>query len=142
MKRRHPIATLVKLATMRERKARADLGESQVEVNEKTKTLDQKRSELLALLSETQPLPAALATALRLQGIASAELMELAAEELEASERRLHNDRRSWQEAAYDLDAKEELDAKRKREQAMVAARAAQRALDEMIAARYRGGTS
>ncbi len=142
MKRRHPIATLVRLAKIRERKARADVGLAQADVTEKTQSLEQRRAELLSLLNERQPLPAAMAAALRLQGIASAELMELASQELEQSERRLSSDRRQWQEAAHDLEAKEELEAKRKREHAMLAARAAERALDEMIAARYRGGAT
>lgn len=142
MKRRHPIEALVRLAKLRERRARADLGQTQSDVSTKTQTVEEQRSEMLALLSESQPLPAHLATALRLQGIASAELLALAAEELESSHRHLAEDRRKWQEAAHDLNAKEELEAKRKREHATIAARAAERALDEVVAARYRGDSS
>ena len=93
----------------------------------------------MTLLTEQRPLRAHLATALRLQGIVSAESLELAAHELEASERRLTEDRRQWQDALHDLEAKEELEAKRKREHAVIAARSAERALDEVMAARYRG---
>ena len=142
MKRRHPLATLVRLASLKERKARSALGSAQVDVIDKAKSVDQRRAELLAMLAEDQPLPAHVAMALRLQGIAGAEMVELARGELDASERRLDHDRRNWQEAAYNLEAKEELEGKRKREHAVIAAKAAERALDEMIAARHRGVTN
>lgn len=139
MKRRHPIATLVRLASLRERKARSDLGQAQQEVEERTASLAAKRHELLTMLEDDRPLPVHLAAAMRLQGLATAELVELAAHELDASEARLRNDRRKWQEAAQDLEAKEELEQKKRREDAIVAAKAAERVLDELMAARYRG---
>lgn len=138
MKRRHQIATLVRLASLRERKARTELGQAKKEVEERTASLESRRSELMAMLEDDRPLPAHLAATMRLQGLATAELVELAARELDASEARLRGDRRRWQEAAQDLEAKEELDHKRRRADAIAAAKAAERVLDELMAARYR----
>jgi flagellar biosynthesis chaperone FliJ len=139
MKRHHPIATLVRLASLRERKARSALGEAHQEVEARAASLAAKRNELITMLEDDRPLPVHLAAAMRLQGLATAELVELAASELDASEARLRNDRRRWQEAATDLEAKEELELKKRREDAIVASKAADRVLDELMAARYRG---
>ncbi len=139
MKRRHPLATLVRLASLRERRARSDLGHSQQEVGEKTASLAARRHELITMLEDDRPLPAHLAMAMQLQGMATAELVELAAAELDASETRFRANRRKWQEAAHDLEAKEELEMKKRREDATTAAKAAERVLDDLMAARYRG---
>ncbi len=137
MKRRHPLATLVRLASMRERKARGDLGIAHRDVADKADSLETRRNELMAMLGDDRPLPAHIALTLRIQGLATAELVELAAVELDASETRLRTDRRKWQDAAHDLEAKEELEAKKRREDATVAAKAAERVLDELMAARH-----
>jgi flagellar biosynthesis chaperone FliJ len=139
MKRRHPLATLVKLASLRERRARTDVGIAQKDVDEKARSLEARRHELLTMLQDDRPLPVHLAAAMRLQGLATAELIELAANELDASERRLWNNRRKWQDAAHDLEIKEELELKKRREHALLAAKAAERVLDELMAARHKG---
>ncbi len=137
MKRRHPLATLVRLASLRERKARGDLGLAQRDVKDKAESLEIRRNELMTMLGDSRPLPAHIALTLRIQGLATAELVELAAVELDASETRLRTDRRKWQDAAHELEAKEELEAKKRRENATTAAKAAERVLDELMAARH-----
>lgn len=138
MKKRNPIATVLRLRQIIERKKRADLGVAQAELADAEETLAQRRARLLRSMHEGAELPPALLRALHLQGIDSVEHIELAAREVESATQRMLNERSEWQAAAADLDATEELERRQKRNHAIKARAASERALDEIMAARYR----
>lgn len=138
MKRRSPIATVLRLKEIAERRARARLGTAQAELTEAEETMAERRARLMRTLHEGGQLPPALLRALHLQGLATKEQIDLAAREVDAAMQRMLNERAEWQAAASDLDATQELERRQRRNHAVKARAASERALDEMMAARYR----
>ena len=136
--KRNPIATLLRLRQIRERAARAELGRAQAEVHDAEETMAQRRARLLDGISSGHELPPAVLRSLHLRGIDSAEAVEAAGRELEAARQRATGERHRWQNMNSELDATEELDRRNRRAHAAKARSAAERALDEIMAARYR----
>ena len=142
MKKRNPIATLLRLREIGERKARVDLSRAQADVQRAEATVAERRSRLLHGITGGQDLPPAMLLSLHLRGIDTAEEVEAAARELEATTQRLMGERSKWQTAASNLDATAELERRDRRAHAAKARAAAERSLDEVMAARYRRNTS
>jgi flagellar biosynthesis chaperone FliJ len=138
MKKRNPIATLLRLREIHERKARVDLTRAQADVQREEANVAERRARLLHGITSGQDLPPAMLRSLHLRGLDSAEQVEAAARELESARQRFVAERGRWQEAAADLDATSELERRNRRAHAAKARTAAERSLDEVMAARYR----
>ena len=134
MKARNPMAALLRMASVRERKARRDLAEQVADAER----LRAKLAELRAAYAhhgegETTSLTRDQALALHLQGVRSYESIREALAEYEAAEFRVQTSREAWRRAASEEDALEDVDERRKTEAAMDARRVAERALDDLM---------
>lgn len=133
MSRRNPVASLLRLRSIREKQARRFLSQAQREVMEAERHVTERRQQY-----ERRPTgegsvltPLQLRT-LQLQGIRSLELLAEAATAYEHAELAKESARLSWMNAQTDLKSAEQLDRRRQEEAALQARIASQRSLDEL----------
>ena len=131
--KRNPFEALVRVRSIRERQARAELGRARGAQAEALAQLEEYRARFAG-----SPEPPAVLTplqlhALHLTGVRGQELLEEAAAAVERARRHAEKQAQRWREAEGERAAAEKL-ARRRREEAMRAARAAaERALDDLF---------
>jgi flagellar biosynthesis chaperone FliJ len=131
--KRNPVASLLRLRSIREKQARRFLSQTQQEAMEAQRHVAERREQY-----ERRPTgegsmltPLQLRT-LQLQGIRSLELLAEAAAAYEHAELAKESARLSWMNAQTDLKSAEQLDQRRREEGALQARIASQRSLDEL----------
>lgn len=140
MKKRHPIATLVRLREIAERRARGDLGRANGEVLTAAEELARQRERLADGQPHEAEIPPAILLSMHLRNVATVENIEQAAEVLKRTEDHARRERRKWYFTAEELQAAEELHRRQRRENALKARTAADRVLDELVSARRKRG--
>jgi len=133
VKRKNPFDVLVRLRSIDERVARAQLA-TERQIHDKAR---RKLEELKAKHSEEiEPgdiLGAVNLRSLQLRGLSSYEMVTEAAQVYQRSERAMNAKSETWRRAAADVDAAERLDERRKQELAREAAKAAEKSLDDLF---------
>lgn len=135
MNRRNPIASLLKLRSIRERQARADFGLAQRDVQLAAADLETRRRAHDERPEPPEVLTAVQLRALQLQGIRSLELVAQAAMAYDQARLRAEQARDAWLGSTKELDKAKSLERRRREEAARLAQTAAQRALDQLIIA-------
>jgi flagellar export protein FliJ len=138
MKRRTPIATLLRLREIRERQQAGGLAAQRREEARAVDELAERRRAHEERLHPTTQISAAELRVLQLQGIRSLELVAEAAVALEREQGLTLAARHKWEDASRELKSVERLDERRRIETALEARRAADRALDEIVVTRRR----
>lgn len=137
-RRRDPLKAVVKLRSVREREARVELGKSLSDAREAAEQLERRIEEQEGLRPPDNRLRPAQLLSLHLRGIRSQELVDQAAQVMQATKDRLERSRSGWRRASARLDAAEELDRRRTEIRAQAAQRAAEKALDDLMMMRER----
>ncbi len=134
MKRRNPFEALVWLRSVDERRRRAELGVARRSFDEAKARLEEMKARHREALSADEVLTPVELRSLQLRGLASAELLSVAAEESERNRSALEDRTDGWRRAAADLDAAERLETKQKQDAARRARLAAERSLSDFQA--------
>jgi flagellar export protein FliJ len=138
VKKRSPIATLLRLREIRERQQAGGLAAQQRSEARALDELAERRRAHEERVHPTTQITAAELRVLQLQGIRSLELVAEAAVALEHEQNLTLDARRKWEDASRELKSVERLDERRRTEMALEARRAADRALDEIVVTRRR----
>jgi flagellar biosynthesis chaperone FliJ len=132
VKRRSPFEVLAWLRSVDERRRRAELGVARTAYEDARARLEEMKARHLESLTAGEVLSAAELRSLQLRGLASAEILAVAAEERERTRHALEDRADGWRKAAADLDAAERLETQQKREAARRASVAAERSLNDL----------
>lgn len=132
MKRRQPFEALAWLRSIEERRRRGDLGTAQQVYAEARARLEEMKERYRDERPIDVVLSAAQLRSLQLRGLASGELLESAAADMDRSRRRMDASVENWRKAAADLDAAEQLEQREKQESARNARIAAERSLSDL----------
>jgi flagellar export protein FliJ len=133
MMKRNPFNVLARLRAIDEKQARASLANTrQAHERARQKLEEMKEKHREALEPEDLLSPAQLRS-LQLRGLGSYEMLVAAAQVVAQAERAVHAKSEAWRRAAADLDAAERLDEKKKKEIAQEAAKAAEKAMDDLM---------
>lgn len=138
MRRRTPFEVLAWLRSVDERRRRADLGVARAAYEDARIRLEEMKARHREEVPAADVLSAAELRSLQLRGLASAEMLAVAAEERERTRRALEDRADGWRKAAADLDAAERLETQQKQEAARKARLAAERSLSDLQAALQR----
>jgi flagellar export protein FliJ len=138
VKRRSPIATLLRLREIRERQQAGNLAAQRREEARAVDELAERRRAHEERIHPTIQITAGELRVLQLQGIRSLELVAEAAVALEHEQALTLEARHKWEDASRELKSVERLDERRRTEMALEARRAADRALDEVVVTRRR----
>jgi hypothetical protein len=134
VKRRNPFEALVWLRSVDERRRRAELGVARRSFGEAKARLEEMKARHREELAADEVLTPVELRSLQLRGLASAELLSVAAEESERNRSALEARADGWRRAAADLDAAERLETKQKQDAARRARVAAERSLSDLQA--------
>ena len=135
MSKRKSLGKLIRLRSIREREARISLGDAQQEQLEALHA-----AEAAARAKEAWVLEALTPIELRaaqLMGLRLHELAEAADADHTLAQHRLAGARSAWSQASADLDGASHLEERRRREAAIMARSAAERALDDLEIVRH-----
>jgi flagellar biosynthesis chaperone FliJ len=133
MKKKNPFDVLVRLRSIDERMARAQLATSRQAHDQARRKLEELKEKHQEEIEVGELLGPVNLRSLQLRGMGSYELLTEAARVYRNSERAMNSRAESWRRAAADVDAAERLDERRKQELARDAAKAAEKSLDDLI---------
>ena len=134
MVRRNPFNVLSRLRAIDEKMERAELAAARSAHDEARDRLDAYKAKHRETIPVEELLTAVELRSLQLRGVVSHEALVRAADEYERSAQRLQSQTDSWRRAAADLDAAEELAARKRDEAARQARNASERTLDDLMA--------
>lgn len=131
--RRWRLDTVLRLRALAERQSRIELARSIGEEQAAVAELDRQRAAHRARVLPEGKLHAAQLRGLHLQGVRSAELLDVAAEAYRDAQETAALDRLGWTRAAAESDAVERLSERRRREAAELANRISADHLDDLV---------
>jgi flagellar export protein FliJ len=134
MIKRNPFNVLVRLRAIEEKQARASLANTRQAHDRARQKLDELKEQQLDELAVEEILGAAQLRSLQLRGLGSHEMLVAAAQVVRQSERAMSVKSAEWRRAAADLDAAERLDEKKRQQLAQEAAKASEKAMDDLVA--------
>lgn len=133
MSKRNPVASLLRLRSIREKQARRSLSEAQQVALDAEQRMEYRRDQYASRpTGEGSVLSPLQLRTLQLQGIRSLEMLAEAAVEYEHAELARKSARLSWMNSQSDLKSAERLEQRRREEGALQARIASQRSLDEL----------
>lgn len=134
MARRDPLRTVLRLRSIRERQAEAEVAEHRRRVDEARAQLERRRAAVEERRApELLAMEAARLRAVQLADGRSVELVELAREEVRRAVDDLDAATQRWSEASAGRKTAERLSDRRRADAAMVALRASHKSLDELV---------
>jgi flagellar export protein FliJ len=133
MTKRNPFNVLVRMRAIEEKQARASLATTRQAHERARRKLEELKEQQLEQQSVESILGAAQLRSLQLRGLGSYELLVAAAQVVQQSERAMRARSEAWRRSAADLDAAERLDEKKNTEIALEAAKAAEKAMDDLV---------
>lgn len=133
MKRKNPFDVLVRLRSIDEKMARAQLANSRKAHERARRKLEELKEQHSEGIEVGELLGPVNLRSLQLRGMGSYEMLSEAGRVFHHSEQALRSRADSWRRAAADVDAAERLDENRKQELAREAAKAADKSLDDLI---------
>ena len=133
MARRNPFIVLSRLRAIDEKIQRAALAEARSAHDEARERLDAYKAKHRESIPVEDLLTPVQLQSLRMRGIVSHESLVRAADEYERSRRQLETKAESWRRSAADLEAAEELEARKRDEAARHARIASERTLDDLM---------
>jgi flagellar export protein FliJ len=133
MIKRNPFNVLVRMRAIEEKQARASLATTRQAHERARRKLEQLKERQLDEQPVESILGASQLRSLQLRGLGSHELLVAAAQVVQQSERAMHARSEAWRRSAADLDAAERLDEKKNLEMAQEAAKAAEKAMDDLV---------
>jgi hypothetical protein len=133
MVRRNPFNVLSRLRAIDEKMERAELAAARSAHDEARDRLDAYKAKHRESIPVEDMLTPVELRSLQLRGVVSHEALVRAADEYERSAQRLQSRTDSWRRAAADLDAAEELAARKRDEAARQARNASERTLDDLM---------
>lgn len=133
MKRKNPFGVLVRMRSIDERLARAQLATTRQAHDQARRKLEELKAKHREDIDVGELLGAVNLRSLQLRGMGSYEMLSEAARVYQQSELTLRAKSKTWRRAAADVDAAERLDDRRKQELAREAAKAAEKSLDDLF---------
>lgn len=130
---RNPFSSLVKIRSVREQRARADLGRANLVQQDALDRLEEMKRQFSAGPGIPPSLNAVQLRALQLTGVTEHERLVAAADALEEATRHAGDRAARWRASAGELDAAERLDQRKKEQAAHSAAKATERAMDDLL---------
>ena len=131
--RKNPFDVLVRLRKIDEKMARAELANKRRAHDLARRKLEELKAMHREDIDVGELLGPVNLRSLQLRGIGSYEMLVEAAEVYQNSERAMHAKAEAWRRAASDVDAAERLNERRRQELAREAAKASEKALDDLM---------
>ena len=133
MVRRNPFNVLSRLRAIDEKIERAELAAARTAHDEARERLDAYKAKYRESVPVEDLLTPVELRSLHLRGIVSHEALVRAADEYERSQKHLQRQTENWRKAAADLDAVEQMAARKRDEAARQARTASERTLDDLL---------
>lgn len=130
---RNPFTSLVKIRSIREQRSRADLGRAQLVQQEALDRLEEMKQRFSSAPGLPASLNAVQLRALQLTGVTEHERLVAAGDALAEASRNTGEKAARWRVSAGELDAAERLDQRKKEQAAHSAAKASERAMDDLL---------